>query len=1474
MSIRKLKFLILLLFFPSLLFSQIEEVERLYKNATVACFFSASKLNSYYDLQYAESILDSTKFAFSRLEKTHPKYDTLSENINALEKELNISKEIATDNLNYIFPSFSLLAGHRVDYNFIDDTEELLLEDLLQSFLNQADPIHKGNLSTTSHFIIFEVEPFSMMHVGVLLDYISLNTSHYAIRPHEFKSILGKDGYERYVSNALLTEDYSKILNYYGTDNLLTISLSENGSFNSIFYKGITLNVINKTNLKKVFYKYTEQFKVDKSDAFNTAFKSLIFLFLALIFIYFIMFSGYLKYDSRKRVLITSSKNLLRELKSFDHLLLLGSAIIAICTFSQLSKNIRPEINAFKGDLLSMLWPIGQVVTPMLMIFFIGFIIRYKFSRSTTSSPESLTRLIFISLSCPYLYLEYHDSLSQSTITDFYNYLGYFVILFLLIMPSITLGKLLSDLFKKNYQKKLLIFVESLNIIILILVQYFVLAGNTTNSLIFLVLSNLISLYYFRVRENEKNLTKITKKRIVDFDITPNFISNGTNADIVIGDINKFINDIEKNTFILSGKQGSGKTRLLSQYFNSKDNIQLFKGSFDNQKDIYDKSFGVFKHIFIDSNSNLNLPKNFFNRNTAAVKGISNVFKAVSKVAQIDVSQVLDIEGNTTNLLDLSSDLLEELAKHGEKTNKKQIVIFEDYHFIENDVNNKDFVNALMKSYSKRIFFQKHIKFIFSYRSEKNIKGEPFNTYLEELTSLTKVIKSELIITNPKSFITKYCLKTDALIVDDKLSPYLIDKLGSDSFSPLALSVYIKELIDEKYVVIDNNILKLIKSPKDFVSENELFIKKDKILFDTLKDEEIKILVSAANYGEKFNAEVLSHIWNLDLIHVIDILERIEDIGLINDDPINDNFYNFNNVNFFKWLKVSYRKKQNNIEDLKQKEIEFDKRIIDYVFKIGKLNIFSKNEIYSFIQRLEKLGNRVNNYDDKLIKLRFHLANQLFKSPEEKNGEGVLLLNDIFKQIKSNHRNFIPVIISIIKNCITQNGNLKILIDDEEDNTLLETIYDYILANGNKEEKSDINIINLKNLWSQSLYKSQNGHLTFFNKSFDFNDYQSKDQVRVEFYKSLIETQGCISRKQYDELIDLAFRTNNFQLLGEILRDRILRGNLIQKEKKHILDFCLSLETDETPSLNEIHSKKLEDNQVKIKISHIINSKLNSQKASNLSYILSRYLEFYSLKKNHEMVIYLSSFAKDIALYIGDNIGLYNALKYSGHSYYRLEKNNVSVLIYEEYFCKMLEDSEYINIYFRDALEGVLYNCKALNDYSTFDKINQLLKKEAKFLPYSLIYSNPKRSLFNPGKQILSLLPKSNTKANFNDSIISGYYNLTKSILECFIAADKDFDKAELFDLKQIILLLFNKEINSDSMSELISKKIKSIEPGVEFEKSKLFYDFINDGKKLKLIENEYFKKQLFYYCKLLVSSDGNIHPNEQVLLLKLKDFI
>ncbi|WP_296636173.1 hypothetical protein [Polaribacter sp.] len=1469
---QKLKYLTLFLFLtPSILFSQIEEVEKLYKKATVACFFSASKLNSYYDLKYAETILDSTKIALSRLEKTHPKYNIILSNINSLESELKTSKEIAEDNLNYIYPSFAVLAGHRNDYNFIDDTEELLLEDLLQNFLDQADPIYKGNLSTTSHFIIFEVEPFSFGHIGVLLDYISVNTSHYAIRPHEVKQILGEEGYNRYTKNTLSSKDYLKILSYYGIDDLLSISFSDNGSFNNIFYKGIKLDVINSSNPNKVFYKYTEKFKLDKSDAFWTSLKLVLFILLIVILIYFTLFSGYLKYEASEKVLKTSKKNLLREIFSIDHYILLWSATIAIYIFSHLSQNIRPDINAFKGDFFSFLWPIIQVLTPMLMVFIIGFFVRYKFSKSTTTSPDSLSRLIFISLSFPYIYLEYYNSLSKTINADFYIYIEYILFLSLLVLPSITLGKYISDLLKKNYQKTSLIIVEFLNFILLILVQYFMLVGNFNYSLIILIVSNVISSYYFWFRKNEDNLKLITENKIVDFNIIPNFIYNGTNVNSVINDIDEFINDLDKNVLIISGKRGTGKTRLIEYYFEQKENkLELFKGSFDEKNTNHKSEFSVFKNIFI--NSNLSISSDFFNRNTAAIHGIEAALKTGLKVAQVDVSEVFDIDKNSTNLMDLSSDLLEELAKFAEETNKKQIVVFEDYHCVENDINNKDFINALIKNHSKRTFFQKNIKFIFSYESEYNTEGQSFNTYLKELIRLTSHSESEIIIDNPVSFISEYCSKTDQLIIDERLTPFLMKNLANDNFSPLALEVYIKELMNEKYVVINDNLIKIIKNPGDFVLKSELFYKKDKDLYCTLKSNEKNLLFSAAKYGKKFNAEILSHIWNIDLIHVIDILEQIEDIGLIEDEKDTDNIFEFKNIHFYNWLKLNYKKTQKNNEEQKQKEIEIDKRIINYIFTKDDLNNFSKNEVYTFIRLLDKLGNKIKDYKSKLIKLRFFVAKQVFKSPEEQNGEGVIFLKEIFKNILPIHKFYIVDIIEIIKNCVIQNGNLEILIDDEKDRTLLEIIFDYILVNGTNQEKSEFNLINLKNLWSLQLYKSEKGQLDFFNKSFKFEEYIDKDKVRANFYKLLIETRGKMTVPQYDKLINSAFIDKDFQLVGEILRDRILRGNLSLKEKKSNLDFCLSIETGQKIKKHEIQSSNLEDFDVKNKIKNILSSKLDSTKAINLSYILSRYLEFYTKKKNYRTVLSFSKYAKSIAVDYGDRIGIYNAQKFAGFSQYCLGNYDASLLIYEEYFYEMLANEKYVNKYFRDALEGILYNCRALNDYTIFEKIDKFLRKEIKFLPYSLVYANPERSLFSSKEQIINLLPKSENKYRNKESF--KYFNLTKNILECFIAADKDFDKAESFDLKQIFLLLFNKKIDVELISKSISKKIKSIEPEVDFGKSKLFKDFINYGSELKLIEDEYFKEQIFYYSKLIVSSDGNIHPNEQLLLLKLKEFI
>ena len=109
-----------------------------------------------------------------------------------------------------------------------------------------------------------------------------------------------------------------------------------------------------------------------------------------------------------------------------------------------------------------------------------------------------------------------------------------------------------------------------------------------------LVFSNLISIYYFRFRVNEKKLKAITEDKIIDFDTMPNYITSGTNSAKVMDDIDNFINDLEKNILILSGNRGVGKTRLLEQYFqNKQNNIELFKGSFDEQQTNYNSELDV-----------------------------------------------------------------------------------------------------------------------------------------------------------------------------------------------------------------------------------------------------------------------------------------------------------------------------------------------------------------------------------------------------------------------------------------------------------------------------------------------------------------------------------------------------------------------------------------------------------------------------------------------------------------------------------------------------------------------------------------------------------------------------------------------------------------------------------------------------------------------------------------------------------------
>ena len=205
-------------------------------------------------------------------------------------------------------------------------------------------------------------------------------------------------------------------------------------------------------------------------------------------------------------------------------------------------------------------------------------------------------------------------------------------------------------------------------------------------------------------------------------------------------------------------------------------------------------------------------------------------------------------------------------------------------------------------------------------------------------------------------------------------------------------------------------------------------------------------------------------------------------------------------------------------------------------------------------------------------------------------------------------------------------------------------------------------------------------------------------------------------------------------------------------------------------------------------------------------------------------------------------VDTYNNVYFSENNvFYKIE--NEKTFQYQDLQLGDLESVDILNplkvlLFYKEANTVVLLD----NRFNEVKRINFNVIPDYKTVDFARISKDNLLWIFNADLQQLELfdydklttqsssLPlKQNVlglKSNYNYAWIHHPLGISTYTINASLADTIDLDKAELFDLKQIILLLFNKEINNDSMSESISKKIKSIKDGDEFEKSKLFYDF------------------------------------------------
>lgn len=1353
--------------------AQSNKLDSVYLKAKIATFYSSTVLNSFHELNLAISLTDSL---LNKLEKTSINYRKDSLNYKSLINELNTSKSIALDNLNYRIPSYSVITNNRSDLNIIDDANELLIEDLIEEHLNQADPILKGKINENTHFFLINIRPFDDTLLGVVLDYFSATSGHYAIRPHELNSIIGKSGYERYVSNNLGSDDYNLILNNYKIDKLYNITLEDKGSIlDGLFYWGATLNTITKEKPFKAFQKYFEDFKKDKREPFQSGLRNFI-LSILLLFLLLRVFD--VKIFKR-----LSLKSFLQKDFILNDLILIFLAIVSFVACFYLGNLFSPAVNAFHNEPKANLWVIFQIIGFPIISFSILLLGSLKFSKLPTISLENIRKIIYCSISVPFIFIVIINQFSSWYPNQ--DFMEPLILLLLLIIPSHYLGISILHILKKDKSFKyflsliiglLLFFISQFNF----LIQNYLLS----NVILFCLSIILISIHL--LLKTKKN--KYFEVNSLDFasKISLKTIRSGFNYESYEKILDSFFSKDFDQLLFIKGVNGVGKKLILDDYLNSQM-INSFELDFSNSQ----KEYYPFTNCFIEKNQTLGLEDNFFTSPISFDK-IYKGIGAVSSLLPIDLPSLEVNSSDDVNVIELSIDLLNTIS---DKIESKCVLVIRNLESIDKD--NELLLNEILTRLSNKS----------SLNAFRIIILQDSQCEIEHLDYLFDSFKGKtqdvLVFCNDINIASKDFF--DQVNCSNDLFEYLMSKIfeikDEKSFSIGNLILFFEQLIDKGFIEVDSDKFYLKNNPPHNYELNDNFnslVEK----FSSLNEADKTILQAACLIGFDFDINLLSSILKTDTLRLINDLFELEKKLFIKDNKSSESLFQFESMSFYNWIKIDQLKTYSSYKS--QKVFEIQSRIIKCI-----------NQDINIIQPLI-----VKLLTDDLIKSKYTVSsNQDFK---------LFLLNVSELMAENNFLNALPIylnkyvslvsnlegedyqskILSILNSLLDKAGSLSILddLDYSKLNILEFLISEFLKSQSFMSQKIFFEIV-LKDF-------SSRWYLLKDKESISFNRYQViKDKIklgefkssRIDYYLTKIDNNLSPNNLFISKLLNISnecFKAKDFQFYSEILRELS-----IEYRKLNMPDEMISVITESLMYLDNLeYGEKIKihsiDDILNL-VKKILGLNLSKLQLTNLSYSLNRYLDAYSLKNEHDNLIIISNYNIEINKKIKDSQGLIHSYRHKGKSLFKLGRYNESLDVYSEYFNFISNDiitfddfkeidglnpsnvSVNNNIFsFEDkitpVLEGVLHNCIALNNYDVFEKIKIFLNSNNVIISHKVI--NNKLFWIDDSLFLKDLLPVITSKVspdNFSNLLMKAFLLISFS--------DENLDIEEVYDSVQYV---------------------------------------------------------------------------------------
>ena len=1121
----------------------------------------------------------------------------------ALSNKLNIDLTRSTIEKNVInkFQLFDFLEGIPSYYGFIDDPIEYAYDDALQKLLNtKFIQLHNGPISESNITSLLVKNNCDNEMFEIINQTLLLNSKHHILQKNQLSEIFRTEQLDSIINGNTNKNNIQKILNKLKLDRIGIFTVSD---IDVIDEKVWLVKTEFKTYSKdKGFTEpiFTKGYNIDKRH-----FDYPWILKFLLVFIFFtLLFMGVVNFlVSRFKAIFIKSQtknieisdlnlsDILTEFKKhFTYLLIplvLSFLMIYLCS------KIIPggEEHYLEINVLIWVFCLTFSVSFLPIVINLFFVNRLNFDGFHTVKGYSQ----FVSSSLLPTYIPFFVFYNIKYEINFLNEL---YILLCLSLISYLIGQIYGQSFfdltseRKNKTNNILSisgiligFVSLYGIIQLIVFEFSL--YNLLLGILISFLSTIIFFLYKNYWDKVEKRNKILLEKIQEKDDI-NFVKSVVNInDKIYNKINSKIND-DLNIYLISAPQGIGKTSSLNEIKNRflENNWNWFYGDCDEIQTDDTVSFEPFFEAFSDL-----LNTNKLVDRTSSIEKLTGNFINTTIDNTIGINPLSDFKINVeSSINNMCLEIIEKL----EDLEGNIIFTMEDLHWIDSETFS--FLKHFLKTINRNQKLRNRFDVILSLRNDfqEDYRGVSHKELVNELSELNSITENNILIEdlltkedfNIQNFLFEYNETTSKKIAPNSLeelnqmfNSMIQENLNSNyTVTPL----YILKVID---YLVNNQILKL--SPDGYIliksldsnflpniDEVDLFYHK---IFDEFEKKWIRLLESATIIGSKFDADILTQVWDYNLLEVLTFLESAVEKEILIDLSEEDNFYEFKDKRIISAVKSYFRDDLIQFRGEKQIIIEYNKRYLELVNdQLSRPEKYNIEVVLKLIRRLISLR-FIDRYFERLNTLILDVVlRYLYNYQHEK-------INVFGKFLKKNHLDDVGELIidlSIISNHFDSTDEKKRLIVEKVKNDHNNTNELPIEQKHTRNLLNDLRLLVLLNS-AGGWFSSKRNLIETKSLGFEYLDFSTNDWLYLtkEFPKKL---KG----------------TSKLQFIKEYLKDLLTMGELIT-------DFEYDISSNEEKEIYE----------------YLLNEIFSELNGTEIEYIIKVEFELYKLNSTDESTI-------------------------------------------------------------------------------------------------------------------------------------------------------------------------------------------------------------------------------------------------------------